>query len=208
MAKKKVKDEEIGQKALTVVTQAQSLVIATEADYATADEILVGLATMKKSLDKLYGKVIDSARAAWKTALAEKARYFDPVDTEYKALKARMGDFKLKMAQERQIIEEKLYQEAVSMKQAEAAANPELAEEILSIPVAPVVLPNLPKTETVFRTNWFVEVTDLNALVKAVAEGDAPLPAVMADEKYLGERARSDKEHFNIPGCRAFSRLV
>jgi hypothetical protein len=96
----------------------------------------------------------------------------------------------------------------MDLKEAEAEAYPELAEQILGEPVAPVVLPNAPKTETKFRTVYGVEVVDLDALIKAVYEKTAPRMALMANEKYLGERARSDKEEFSIDGCKLTKRLA
>ena len=191
---KKIKDEGIGEKALVVVNQSRELIITTKEDYLQADGILSGLNEMRKSLDKLYDGVIESAKENLKNARATKARYYDPVDTEYKLLKARMGEFKIKAEREKRAEEERLTQQAI-----------EKAEE--GEPIAPVVLPNLEKTDTVFRTIWSAEVVDFDELLKAVYEGTAPKSCIVPNDKYLGERARSDKGEFNIAGCRAYSRL-
>ena len=101
-----------------------------------------------------------------------------------------------------------VYASTVAAGTFEAEANPELAEEILSEPVAPVILPNEAKTETVFREIWSFEVVDFDLLIKAVAAGRISNLALLPNEKFLGGQARDFKTQFSIPGCRAFSRLV
>lgn len=55
------------------------------------------------------------------------------------------------------------------------------------------------------RENWHAECTDLMALVKAIAAGQAPLSLVMANDKVLGAQARSLKNDFVAPGIRVWS---
>lgn len=72
--------------------------------------------------------------------------------------------------------------------------------------VAPVLQTTIPKVSGLTtRDNWRAEVTDLHALVKAVAAGQAPLSLVMANDKVLGQQARSLKEHFVAPGVRVWN---
>lgn len=51
------------------------------------------------------------------------------------------------------------------------------------------------------KTTYSAKVTDFRALVKAVAEGKAPLEALQANESFINAQARAYKEGFNIPGC-------
>lgn len=63
--------------------------------------------------------------------------------------------------------------------------------QVLSLPEAAL---SAPKVEGVSgRTTYTAEVTDLMALVRAVAAGQAPLECVRADEKFLGAQARAFK---------------
>lgn len=76
----------------------------------------------------------------------------------------------------------------------------------MTMPTAPVVHMPAPKAAGVSsRTIWKHEVTDLRALARAVADGIVPPTAILPNDSYLGQRARADKEHTNIPGVRVFS---
>lgn len=53
------------------------------------------------------------------------------------------------------------------------------------------------------RENWSAVVTDLAALVSAIAAGKVPLSAVEANMKVLNSQAKSLKRELNWPGVRA-----
>lgn len=210
-----MQDEKIIAKdALMVITEAKGIVIQNDDDWGRADKFLVVLKGMMKRLDEAYDEVISASHKAWKAALSKKAQYYDPVDREYKFLKSKMGEYKKQKEIERKLEEARQLKEAIKQaedqKLAEAEAFPENADAILEEPVtvAPVVVPNDLKSETRFRTIWNCEIVDLSLLVKSVADGTAPLEAVCANEKYLRDLASVQKEKMNIPGVRAFSKLV
>lgn len=72
--------------------------------------------------------------------------------------------------------------------------------------VAPVIQADIPKVAGLSnRDNWRAECVDLKSLVQAVADGKAPLSLVMANDKVLGQQARSLKEHFVAPGVRVWN---
>ena len=56
---------------------------------------------------------------------------------------------------------------------------------------------------TTTRTVWNAEITDLRALVEAVASERVPLRYLTADKKELGQAARREKQDLNIPGVQA-----
>ena len=67
--------------------------------------------------------------------------------------------------------------------------------------VAPVVQVNVPTVKGLSsRKNYKAKVTDLMTLVKAVAEGKAPLAYLLANESVLDKMAKALKEQMNIPG--------
>ena len=75
-----------------------------------------------------------------------------------------------------------------------------------SMIVAPVIIREPPKVVGLKRLeSWHAECVDLRALVKAIAEGKAPLSLVVADTKVLGQQARSLKKEFVAPGVRVWS---
>jgi len=53
---------------------------------------------------------------------------------------------------------------------------------------------------------WSAEVTDLRALVEAVASEVVPLRYLTPNKQELGKTARSEKDGLNIPGVKATSR--
>ncbi|MDB5975200.1 MAG: hypothetical protein JWR07_1960 [Nevskia sp.] len=89
--------------------------------------------------------------------------------------------------------------EEQARKQAEAAANAQAeaqaaaqTAEVISMPIA---APALSKVSGVSgRTNYTAQVDDLMTLVRAVAEGKAPIQCLCADEKFLGAQARAFKK--------------
>lgn len=89
----------------------------------------------------------------------------------------------------------------------EAAAQADASEDLSrTIAEAPVVVTSAPKVSGVsMRETWSAEVDDLMTLVKAVAEGKAPLACLQADMKVLNAQARALKAQLAYPGVRAVS---
>lgn len=84
--------------------------------------------------------------------------------------------------------------------QAEQAAK--VAEIVRPMVAQPVT--ELPKVAGLSsRTTWHAEVTDLRALLRAALERDDLLALVSVDTKALNAMARTQKERFAVPGCKA-----
>lgn len=206
--------KKVEEMALVTANEARALVIQTKEDLEKADYLLGLLVDLKKKIDEAYDDLITAAHTSWKKALAKKAQYWKPVDDEAKQLKAKIGEFKRKAEEERRLEEDRLTKEAIAAEEerrkAEAEASPEMAAEIMAEPitVAPVVIPNEIKTNAKFRTIWAAEVVDFDLLIKSVAEGKVPSLALLPNEKFLNEQARSFKHLLNINGVRPYSREV
>jgi chromosome segregation ATPase len=83
------------------------------------------------------------------------------------------------------------------------AADLELAAASV---VAPIVdIPRATAAGVAGRENWKAEVVDLRALVQAVAAGQAPLSLLQANDKVIGQQARSLKAEFVVPGIRVWA---
>jgi hypothetical protein len=50
---------------------------------------------------------------------------------------------------------------------------------------------------------WRAEVVDLMALVRAVANGSAPLASLQANQPFLDQEAARDQQALTLPGVRA-----
>lgn len=72
------------------------------------------------------------------------------------------------------------------------------------VTIAPTVAAPVAAAGISKRVTYSAEVTDLLALVKAVAEGKAPIEAVQADAKFLGAQARAFKKQGELyPGVQS-----
>jgi hypothetical protein len=107
--------------------------------------------------------------------------------------------------------------------EAEASGNTELAEQIISAPidstpawVPPVILQSsVPKIDGLSsRTAWKARIkgdpgtADYDAnfmlLVKAVAEGKAPMSLLKLNETALNQLGKAMKTQLNVPGCESY----
>lgn len=110
-----------------------------------------------------------------------------------------------KVAQDAQRSATRLETRASATLQRGAERSKSLQAQAASV-VAPIVQADIPKVAGLSnRDNWRAECVDLKALVQAVAAGQAPLSLVMANDKVLGQQARSLKEHFIAPGVRVWN---
>ncbi len=81
-------------------------------------------------------------------------------------------------------------------------------EEFFEAPmVTPTPTPSrIPKVEGLSATiRWSGEVTDINALVHAVAEGKAPIDLLQINTAELNRLAKALRSTMNVPGVRAVS---
>lgn len=93
-------------------------------------------------------------------------------------------------------------------RRAEKKGDEDLAEEIRAdaeMTVVPVVPESTKVAGVSTRKVWKGEVTDMMALVKAVAAGNAPVTLLTVDKAELGQMARSLKGAVQYPGVRFYS---
>lgn len=70
---------------------------------------------------------------------------------------------------------------------------------------APIVESRIEKVSGVHKIQvWKAEVTDLMALVRAVAEGSAPLMFIEANTQAISKQAKATKDTLKFPGLRFF----
>lgn len=85
----------------------------------------------------------------------------------------------------------------------EAAKAPLVIAPVVLPPPPPVVVPYVPPTQAAgisFREKWTATVIDLAALVRAVAEGKAPLALLAPDTAMLARHATAYHDKSPIPG--------
>lgn len=205
--------------ALMVIETAKNVVIVTTEDYKFAQGLMADIKARIKTLEETrmgQTRPIDEAKKRIMDFFRGPLQRLDEA-------KSFLNDRMVKWVDEQERIrreeERRLQEEArkraeeetlAAAVEAEASGDKQEAEQIIAEPVyvPPVKLNStVPKSkESHIRETWSAEVVDLKALIKGIAEGHAPLQAVMADMTFLNGQARSYKQALNIPGVRAISR--
>ncbi|HMJ13784.1 MAG TPA: hypothetical protein VK524_20345 [Polyangiaceae bacterium] len=195
---------------------AEGVTIATRSDYLEVVEVLKAIKSKYNALegqrqelkaptlesgrriDNFFAAPLDFLRRA-EAICKRKLTAYDSAQEQLRITAQRQADETARKAQE------KLQQQA---QKAQAAGKVEKAEVLLEradAVVAPIIARETPKAAGLSsRENWYAECTDLAALVAAVAVGTAPLSLLMANDKVLGQQARSLKKDFVVPGVRVW----
>jgi hypothetical protein len=166
---------------------------------------------------ELFYKPLKQQVDAFKAPLLLHEKEFaGPVDAE----KQRLGGLITGYNQEVQRKQQEL--ERIAREEAEAAARKEQLERaaeldeagdseaayaVLEEPImaAPVVIQQeapVRMVGQVGKTAYKCVVTDVKALLKAVAAGTAPMQCFTLDQGWLDKKAALEKDGFSLPGCR------
>ena len=206
-------EQEVTQKALTIVEAAKLVVIRDGTDYIAAGTLWKELQGMKDEISSTFDPIIDKQHKAHKEALAQKAKYFKPVDEAGRFVKGLMSAYdaeqeRLRLAEQTRL-QEIVRKQEEETKLAEAIAAEESgdkaeAEAILAEPIqAPVVIvqKEVPKMAggPVYQTRWKFRISDPSKL---------PREYLIADEVKIGAVARALKNQTNIPGVEVYSERV
>ena len=157
---------------------------------------------VKRQVDAIKKPVLDAEKADLAAVNAAKELLAGRI-LKYNREQDRILAEANRKAQEeaRKAAEEQRLAEAIA---AEAAGEKEEAEQILnepSLPLPAIVQDSVQKTQGEVETKRYkATVTDLKALVHAVAAGLVPLQAVLANEPFLNNQARSFNTGLNYPG--------
>lgn len=205
----------LAQQAQDMLASAEAFQIATAADYQQAAENLKAvkgrqkqLTALRETLTKPMLAALEAARdlfrrpeallAAAEAMLKRAMSVYDEAQ-ERERLEAQR---KLDEAAERE--RRKLEQQA---ERAAAKGNIEKANELqerAAMTVAPIVQQGKPAVAGISRREtWHADVTDLRALVRGVADGNVPLAALQANQKFLNGQARALRAELRYPGVRA-----
>lgn len=220
----------VERKAADISRDALAMRVADARQYEAAAHMLRMLTLTLDEIAATFDPVIKAAFDSHRAALAAKAQHAEPVKAAQRHLKSVMGLYEAEQDRLRRVEQLRLQAEAQAEAEAEARAEAEeralqtaveaeqrgvdvdveaLAEAELAaagpVYAAPVVTaPAAPRVAGVSsRETWRAEVTDLAALVRAVAGGQVPITALEANMVFLGQQARSLKSLLAYPGVRA-----
>lgn len=156
----------------------------------------------------------EAANRRWKRICDVKNRLLEP----WEEIKKRGGDmiavFQYDKEQARlrdeeaQRVQKQKEAEDLQRQQANQLADEGRVEEGIAVlesqPVAaPIVAPrDIPRAQGIgsSKITYKAEVTNLKTLIIAVAAGQAPVQALMADQKFLDKQAGAFRDGFSIPG--------
>jgi hypothetical protein len=199
-------DERLGSERSDLVTQATEMTVVDQASADRAGALIGDIRALRKRVAETFDPIVTAAHQAHKTAVAKRTEHDSPLATAENLLKGRIGLWTeaeqrrrreaqaAAAAEQRRLDEEQRLAEAVAL---EAAGETEAAEQVLATPTPlppPTVAAARPKVAGVsVRPIWNVEVTDLAALVAAIAAGEYATsfvtPALTAIKKHVDATA-------------------
>ena len=207
------KEEIVGTKALTVVGQAESIIIKDKESYINAGELWKTIKEMINEVEETFDPIIDAAHKSHKKAIEQKNKYYSPLLLVYKKIKRLMSVWdeeqeRIRLAEQKRLEEEarKIEEEQRLLEAVEAEQNgdTEMAEALLQEPVSapPVVLPKTtPKMSggPIFRSIWKFRIVNESAI---------PRQYLIPDEKAIGAVVRSSQGRIRIAGVEPYEERV
>lgn len=217
-----VETDEVAARSLTIVEQAKAVKVINSDTYTQAGFIWKSIKAMMAEVDEAFDKNIKRWHEGHKDALADKAKYYAPLDQASRSVKKLMSDYdaeqeRIRKAEEvrlaeiaRKAAEEQALLDAIAAEE-EAKRNGATKEEAAQVSqaiieepvyVAPVVVPkSVPKMTggPVYRTIWKFRIK--NAAI-------IPREYLVPDEVRIGGVVRSMKSACNIPGIEAYEERV
>lgn len=208
--------------AETDLKMAQAVEVCDDAAYEQAGGLRVGIDNKRKGGEKVVEAVCGPLYKRWKEF---RAWLQAPVDLRTQAAKV-LSDKRLAYERKKQAEADRVRREqeeaarkeqarldrlaAERAARAEAKGDTEKAEEIRqTVPQVPLPIPSLapilPKVAGIAKQQyWFAEVTDLPALITAVAAGEVPTEAILANDAWLKKTASALKTAMKYPGVRVW----
>jgi hypothetical protein len=214
------REKEIEAKVIDIKAKADAIAVVDQASYDAAQALNKAAYDEKKAFHVWFDPIDDASKKSRQAVIAQGKKIDEPLDYVIKATGSKAATW---MRQEQaRIADEKRKAEEAARKIAEEeaiAAAEKLAAEGMTaaadaVLAAPVVTPKIvieqpTKAEGVsYRETFSAEVVDLMTLVKAVAEGKAPICYLAADLVALNGWARATKGTASIPGVKVVSNTI
>jgi len=194
--------------------QAESVIITDQASYDHCNRLLKDAKSkFKIIIEKLEPKK-QKAYGAYKEWINLIDELTGPLKTIEIILKKKIGVW----LQEQERIRQKAIDAAKRKVEEQRLADAEElekqgcqkeAEKIIDKPMRineKAVAPAVQSGGSFTTTRWSAEVVNIMALIKAVAEGKAPVDCLLPNTSLLNKLAIHQKEKFSIPGVKAISK--
>jgi len=218
MAKHEDQALTIETKASTALTRATEIIIRTAQDRVDAGGLLKVIKSLAKEVKQDREEERLAARKLLDVITSGRNRHLRPLEQAEEIIKQKSLAYDEEEEHRRREKEErintKLHQEEEDRKIAEALEVEELggmeeAEKILDSPsqAPPVFIPKTtPKIEGQHTlTLWKCQPVDMMVLIKAVAEGKAPIQFIQFNQVFGNQEVKRLKEKFAYPGVEAYT---
>ena len=205
-----------------------ALRIVSHDEYVQLAGMLSEVKAFERHVEVWFGPLVQRAHAAWKGLTERKRETLAPAkewenrvkvalaawDTEQERI--RQEELRRLEALARKREEERRLAEAVALEaegiaeadEGKIAEAEQMIEEPVETPVVTVAKAT-PKVEGIsYREQWNVEVVDLFALIRHVAQHPEFTNLLQPNMTALNAQARSLKDHFRIPGIKAFAKKL
>jgi len=208
---------EVASLALTIPEAAKALTISDDISLRIGNELLLSIKDIRKQIADTFDPLAKKAHDAHKAILEQKKKAEAPLIEAEGIVKPAISRYMAEVERKRREVEDRIRKEMEREAQeralaaaieAEEAGAPE--EEVQAIVEAPVFIPQpvappAPKLEGVsIRKVVKFEVTDLRALVKAIAAGQVPVEAVEPSTTVIRAQAQSLRGALRWPGVRVW----
>lgn len=207
-------EKESEERAVALRSKVDSLNVTDQGSYDLAQEFNKAAYEGKKKFHEWFDPIDEASKKQRQATIAQGKKIDEPFDYVIKTTGSKCAAWmraeKAKADELRRVAEEAARKEAedAQIRAAEALQKEGLAAAAEAVLDAPVVVPKVEvaapeKADGVsYRDQWGAECVDLMALVKAVAEGKAPLYFLQANSTALNTWARNSKGTENVPGVR------
>jgi len=201
--------------ALAVRDEVTVLKIVDQATYDLAADKFRAAANIEKQIKDHHAPLKKKAHEAHKAICDAETKLLKPVIEAKTFLSRIIGEWDTEQERIRQAEQRRLEEEARRLADEEAlesaidaeqnGADAEEIEAVLSssAPVQKVTAAPTYNKSVSTRENWSAQVISLRELVKAAAANPAYLCYLQPNESVLNAAARSQKNVFAVPGCKA-----
>ena len=203
-----------------IVAKATAMTVINQEQRIVAGDFLKNIKDMQKEVSDTFDPIVTKAHEAHKEAVAQRDKYLTPLKTAEKDLKSKCVTWEVAEEQKRleeqaRLIKEAEEQAEIQRKALEAEAEKlidkgdvKAAETLIKASENVEVAPKIAYSSTLkvkgqaLKSTWSAEVIDLKALVKAVAEGKAPITFLMANQTALNQQAKASMDSIAYPGVK------
>lgn len=201
-------------------------IIKTQADYLDAGEALKRIKETVQKVEDFFGEDIQKAYDLHRSLTGKRKALLEPLNRAETAIKNARIAFSNEQDRLRKIEQDKLDEAArkreadekakldkkiaLAVTKGDAAKVESLQEQREQVMVhAPQASPRVEATEGVSQSKkWKGEVTDLKALVKAIASGLAPIALVEIKQSELDALAKLCQNNQKVDGIKFYEKVT